>query len=102
MMMIGAFLGWQALVFVLAYGVFLGLFYAVVLLVRNKGHELPFGPFISGGALLALISPWWAYLSFQPFFFDLQFVLIIGGVCVILALCMTLSIRMARLIWEAP
>ncbi len=100
MMMIGAFLGWQALVWVLFGAVMLGLVYAVVLVVRNKGNELPFGPFLAGGAVLALITPWLYPLS-QSFFFDWHLVLIIGGVSCVLALCLTLSIRMVRLIFEA-
>jgi leader peptidase (prepilin peptidase) / N-methyltransferase len=100
MMMIGAFLGWQALVWVLFGAVLLGLVYAVVLVVRNKGNELPFGPFLAGGAVFALITPWLYPLS-QAFFFDWRLVLIIGGVSCVLALCLTLSIRMVRLIFEA-
>jgi leader peptidase (prepilin peptidase)/N-methyltransferase len=100
MMMIGAFLGWQALIWVLIFGVGLGLVYAVILLVRNKGNELPFGPFLAGGATLALVVPWVYPLS-QSFFFDWRLVLIIAGVTTALAVCLTLSIRMVRLIWEA-
>jgi leader peptidase (prepilin peptidase) / N-methyltransferase len=100
MMMIGAFLGWQALLFVLIGAVLLGLIYAIILVVRNKGYELPFGPFLAGGALLALVTPW-VYPISQSFFFDWRLVLIIAGVSTVLALCLTLSIRMARLIWEA-
>ena len=101
MMMIGAFLGWQALIFVLGFGVALGLLYAIVLVVRNQGNELPFGPFLAGGALLALLTPWWVYYLLQRFFFDLPLVLVLGGLSAVLALCLTLSIRMAKLIWEA-
>jgi len=100
MMMIGAFLGWQALVLVLVYSVLLGLVYAIVLLVRNAGHELPFGPFLAGGAILALIVPWF-YITSQNLFFDLQLVLVLGGVSAVLALCLTIAIRMVRLITDA-
>lgn len=55
--MIGAFLGWRALCFVLLSASFLGSVVGiVVILVLRKGlrYAIPFGPFLATGALLYL------------------------------------------------
>jgi leader peptidase (prepilin peptidase)/N-methyltransferase len=101
MMMIGAFLGWQSLVGVLFFAVFLGLFYAVFLVLTNRGHELPFGPFLAGGAVLTMLFTWPLAAWSQTSFFELRLIVILVGMCSVLAFFMTLSIRMFRLILMA-
>ncbi|HXX38893.1 MAG TPA: prepilin peptidase [bacterium] len=57
--MIGAFLGWPVGALAILLGIFVGGLVGVVLLVtRTKGRrdQVPFGPMLAGGALLAL---WW-------------------------------------------
>jgi leader peptidase (prepilin peptidase)/N-methyltransferase len=101
MMMIGAFLGWQSLVFVLGFAVLLGLGYAIILLLRNRGNELPFGPFLAGGAFITMLCHWYLAAASQRYFFDLRLIIILAALCSVLALFMTLTIRMFRLILMA-
>jgi leader peptidase (prepilin peptidase)/N-methyltransferase len=58
LMMIGAFLGWQALLVVLAAAVLLALGYAPIYFWRHRGGPFPFVPFQALGAVVALLSPW--------------------------------------------
>jgi leader peptidase (prepilin peptidase)/N-methyltransferase len=104
MMMIGAFLGWQAIFLVLGFAVFLGLFYAVLLIIRNKAGELPFGPFLAGGAALVVLANWIFQdlnAAVQPLFFDANIILLLGSVFVVLAFVMAMCLRMLRLIAQA-
>ncbi len=101
MMLIGAFLGWQDLFLVMAFAVIIGLFYGVFLLVSNRGSELPFGPFLSMGALITLLASYWLHPVTQKLFFDLGLLIALGLVFLVLAFFLTLTIRMMRLIFEA-
>ena len=74
MAMLGAFLGWKALLFVLLGGSIQGLFYSIPAYftgekdVSYRKLELPFGPFLSLAALEWLFfSPWIAHW-FQTLF----------------------------------
>jgi len=56
--MVGAFLGWQAVLVTIFLGAVLGAFVGIVLmLLRRQGRKepLPFGPFLALGALLAMV-----------------------------------------------
>ena len=56
--MIGAFLGWQAVLVTIFFGAVLGAFVGIILiLLRRQGRKepLPFGPFLALGALLAMV-----------------------------------------------
>jgi leader peptidase (prepilin peptidase)/N-methyltransferase len=56
--MIGAFLGWQAVLATMFLGAFLlTLLGLTLMLVRQKGRRdlLPFGPFLATGALLTMV-----------------------------------------------
>jgi leader peptidase (prepilin peptidase)/N-methyltransferase len=101
MMMIGAFLGWQALIVTMIFAVALGVIYAVILLIRDQGNQLPFGPFLSGGGAIVICLPWYILIFLQKWLFALDLVLILAGVSLVLALCLTLSMRMIRLIFQA-
>ena len=55
--MIGAFLGWQPVLLTLMLASVLGAVVGIALLackVMERGHYIPFGPFLVGGALVAL------------------------------------------------
>ncbi|HEV3167789.1 MAG TPA: prepilin peptidase [Isosphaeraceae bacterium] len=72
MAMIGTFMGWQATILTLVLAAFLGLFQAVQKILFNLGkrimghklrsadREIPFGPYLSLGALVLLL--WWPWL----------------------------------------
>ncbi len=70
---IGAFLGWQAVLFVIGVSSFLGSLFGVAMLARGRqswGSRLPYGPFLAlaallwifggGGAAIRLIV-WWRH-----------------------------------------
>ena len=56
--MIGAFLGWQAVLVTIFLGAVLGAFGGIVLmLLRRQGRKepMPFGPFLAIGAVLTMV-----------------------------------------------
>jgi leader peptidase (prepilin peptidase)/N-methyltransferase len=77
LMMIGAFMGWQAIIMVLGYAVFLGLIFVLITFLFRGGHELPFGPALNGGAVLVLYDFIGLHDIARPFFFNSLYV---GGV----------------------
>jgi len=101
MMMIGAFLGWQSMLLVMVAAVFLGLLYAIVLVIRSKGGELPFGPFLAGGAMLVLLGSRWILPAAQSLLFDPPVLLFLAFVFTVLAVFFTLTLRMLRLVRRA-
>jgi leader peptidase (prepilin peptidase)/N-methyltransferase len=52
--MIGAFMGWQMAVLTFFLAPFLGIVIGIVNLVTKKDHTIPYGPFLSIAALVAL------------------------------------------------
>ena len=56
--MLGAFLGWKSIIFIFFGAAVLGLIYAVIQMIISRklgaGRMIPFGPFLSLAALLAL------------------------------------------------
>jgi leader peptidase (prepilin peptidase)/N-methyltransferase len=59
LLMIGAFLGWQAVLCVVVLTVPLALIYAPVLYFGSRKCPFPFAPFLAIGAVLTLLLPWW-------------------------------------------
>lgn len=54
---IGAFIGWQGVITTIVFASALGLVYSVFLMIfkgKGKGDAIPFGPFLSAGALINL------------------------------------------------
>lgn len=102
MMMIGAFMGWQATVLVLLIAVFLGLFYALFTFIASRQNEMPFGPFLAAAALALLWGPLlglnFGYILTQKTFFDGLLLVQLGGLAAGLAILLCFLIRMARLI----
>lgn len=52
--MIGSFLGWKSALLTFLLAPFLGLGFGLINLLPKKDHTIPYGPFLSLGALLAL------------------------------------------------
>ena len=52
--MIGAFMGWKLAMFAFFLAPFLGISFGIINLVSKKDHTIPYGPFLSLGALLGL------------------------------------------------
>lgn len=55
MAMIGAFLGWQKAVLTFFIAPVFGLLFGVLNLLIKKEHLIPYGPFLSAGAVLSLL-----------------------------------------------
>ncbi len=55
MAMIGAFLGWQLVIFVLFFSALLGTLYGIVHLAVTGHSRIPYGPFLSLAAVISLI-----------------------------------------------
>lgn len=55
MAMVGAFFGWKVVVVTFFLAPFVGLLYGIPLLYLRDEHVMPYGPFLSIGALVALI-----------------------------------------------
>lgn len=53
--LIGAFLGWQRAVIAFFIAPFFGLILGIFSLVKKKDHTIPYGPFLSLGAAIALL-----------------------------------------------
>lgn len=52
--MIGAFLGWKLSILAFFIAPFFGAAYGIIVLLKKKSHLIPYGPFLSLGALIAL------------------------------------------------
>ncbi len=55
MAMVGAFVGWKVVVLAFFVSPFFGLLYGLPLLFLKGQHVMPFGPFLSGGAVLVIL-----------------------------------------------
>ena len=54
---IGAFIGWEGVITTIVFASVLGLVYSVFLMIfkgKGRGDAIPFGPFLSAGALINL------------------------------------------------
>jgi leader peptidase (prepilin peptidase)/N-methyltransferase len=55
MAMVGAFFGWKVVLMAFFLAPFVGLLYGVPLLIARGEHEMPYGPFLTVGAVLVLV-----------------------------------------------
>jgi len=55
MAMVGAFFGWKVVLVAFFISPFVGLLYGIPLLIRKGEHVMPYGPFLSIGAVAALL-----------------------------------------------
>jgi len=60
--MIGAFLGWQAVLLVFFIAPFFGLVYGIINVLIGKGRTVPYGPFLCLATVVVVIawSPIWS------------------------------------------
>src|SRR5581483_658784 len=70
MMMAGSFIGWQAVLTAFVVGVFPGLLFGLIQLMRKGDHPLPFVPPLAIGVVLTIF--FWPHLGEQArlLFFD--------------------------------
>ena len=68
MMMVGAFLGWQASVIIFFIAPFAGLIVGLLQLILRRDDVIPYGPFLCLGALMVMVR--WAdiWINVQPVF----------------------------------
>jgi len=53
--MVGAFFGWKVAVIAFFLSPFIGLLYGIPLALLTDEHVMPYGPFLSIGAILAIV-----------------------------------------------
>jgi leader peptidase (prepilin peptidase) / N-methyltransferase len=65
MAMIGAFLGWQAVIIVFFIAPFIGAVFGIIQWLLIRQNVLPYGPFLCLGALITMLfwAPLWNYAS---------------------------------------
>lgn len=81
MMMIGAFVGWQACVFIFFAAPLAGLLVGVVQLVLRRGDEIPYGPFLCL-ATVAVVAAWAAIWSRFAVMFEIPWLVPAAlGIC---------------------
>ena len=67
MAMIGAFMGWKVALLTFFVAPFFGLMYGIPVLVLKDEHVMPFGPFLSGAAVLVMVFRTAACRQLIPF-----------------------------------
>jgi leader peptidase (prepilin peptidase)/N-methyltransferase len=98
MMMAGAFVGWQPILISFFVGVFPGLFFGIVQLVRHGDQALPYGPSLAIGVVLTLL--FWPFLGslemIRLLFFVPWMLPFVGGSGLVLLLIMGFLLRLLR------
>jgi leader peptidase (prepilin peptidase)/N-methyltransferase len=69
MAMLGAFLGWKAVILTYFIAPFFGLIFGIISLIKTKSHYIPYGPFLSFASFVALV--WGEKIWNMVFFFRL-------------------------------
>lgn len=102
MVMIGSFLGWQAVVLIFALAPLTGLAFAVAgKLLANRPY-LPYGPCLALAALMVLSAWSWFWERTRPIFSDLTGVAMLAAVAVTALVVLLLAIRGYRSIPTRP
>jgi leader peptidase (prepilin peptidase) / N-methyltransferase len=96
MMMVGAFLGWQAVVVSVFVAVVPALFFGVIQVAVHRDNSLPFGPSLGAGAILTMLLWGWIGPYVQPLFFWRELMLGIAAVGAALMFLLSLLIRVSR------
>lgn len=99
MAMVGSFLGWQATLIVFFLAPFCAMLSALVLLITRKEHEIPYGPYLSAGALLLIVAwrPIWPRAK-PVFELGALVPLLIVTMLVLLAVCLVAMQGVKRLL----
>jgi leader peptidase (prepilin peptidase)/N-methyltransferase len=97
MMMVGAFLGWQAVVVAFFVSVIPGLLFAVIQVIAFRDTSLPFGPALAIGALMTLLGWSWLGPRAQVILFNPIIILLLGGGICVIILIASYGIRLVKL-----
>jgi leader peptidase (prepilin peptidase) / N-methyltransferase len=97
MAMIGAFLGWQAVLIVFFIAPFVGAVFGILQWIILRENVLPFGPFLCLAALVVVLfwAPLWNYAS--PMFDVPWLVPLAIAICLPLLAGMLYGVRMAKM-----
>jgi prepilin signal peptidase PulO-like enzyme (type II secretory pathway) len=98
MAMIGAFLGWQACLMIFFIAPFFGLAFAVINLVVNSDHEIPYGPFLCLGAITVVLQ-WPAFWDRTRDLFEVGW--LVPALLVVCFVLMALLLSIYRLLLHA-
>ena len=84
--MIGAFMGWQACLFIFFIAPFAGLVVGILQYVLHRDDEIPYGPFLCLATLVVLL--WWnpIWKSMVQYFVVPLLIPSVMGVCMIMML----------------
>ena len=86
MFMIGAFVGWQGSLLVMALAPFAGLFVALGYFIATRENKLAFGPYLSFAAIMLILNWFSLWQWAEPRFFLLGGQLLLGFGAAMLAL----------------
>jgi leader peptidase (prepilin peptidase)/N-methyltransferase len=102
MAMIGSFLGWQPTLLVFFVAPFCGLIATVLSLQVFRAREIPYGPYLSLGALLVLLA-WRPYFSRFEIWFSLGPLILVVAVIMVALLAGSLMLfRRVKLLLGFP
>lgn len=93
--MIGSVIGWQPVLAVFMFAPMLAIVFAIVSWIVTRDNMIPYGPFLSGAAVILLLS-WPATWPLAKRFFDMGPVLLLLGV--LMVLLMTVSLQFVQVI----
>ncbi|HEX7378206.1 MAG TPA: A24 family peptidase [Pirellulales bacterium] len=99
--MIGAFLGWQAPIFIFFIAPCVGLVFGVAQLALGFGREIPYGPFLCLATMVVIVAWRWLWDFFMDLFrpigdLSVPFVLLVIAVCVAIGVLLALPILVFR------
>lgn len=100
--MIGAFLGWQAALLVFVMAPFAALLVVLIQFIVTRQSEIAFGPYLSAGALILLVT-WnqmWPIVSEAVFRLGPVLLMILAGALVLLALMLVTLSFIKGLLYE--
>lgn len=105
MAMIGAFIGWQPLVFVFLLAPLCAILIGIAVRITTSRTYIPFGPYLSAAAVAVLLGWKWLWMlessnefSMRRLFGDAPGLLILAGISLTAFIVLLLALRLYRLI----
>jgi leader peptidase (prepilin peptidase)/N-methyltransferase len=96
MMMAGCFLGWQPIVVAFFVSVGPALVFGLFQLIIKRENELPFGPSLAAGLLIAMLGWHWIGPFVQPLLFWAEALLFMAAFAAVFMFAATFLMRLAR------
>lgn len=93
--MIGSVIGWQPVLAVFMFAPMLAIVFAIVSWIVTRDNMIPYGPFLSGAAVLLLLS-WPNTWPLAKRFFDMGPILLL--LSVLMVLLMTVSLQFVQIV----